>query len=169
MRTTRWTPSYLALLAIFTVASSPLEAQSASDINGAWIVTSWTSPDGTVNESAQRGVFLFAITRDDGGSYSMMFVSGNEPRAEYAGDTLMDSEKLRAYDSFTANTGRLTVQGNELTYEAYVAKDPNYMASFEENGATATWQVDGSTLTLRFTSGFLDGTTATFRRPTSGE
>ena len=169
MRAISSTSLHLALLAIFAVASSPLAAQSASDLNGAWIVTSWTSPDGASTENAQRGVFIFAITRDDGGSYSMMFVPGSEPRAEYSGDQPTDEEKLRAYDSFTANTGRLTVQGNELTYEAFVAKDPNYMASFEENGATATWEVDGNTLTLRFTSGFLEGGTATFRRPNSGQ
>ena len=169
MRATTSTPIYLALLAFFALASNPAAAQNASELNGTWIVTSWTSPDGVVNEDAQRGVFLFTITRDDGGSYSMMFVPGDEPRAEYSGEQPTDEDKLRAYDSFTANSGRLTVQGPELTYEAYVAKDPNYMASFEDNGATATWEVDQSTLTLVFTSGFLDGGTATFRRPTSGE
>jgi hypothetical protein len=169
MRITKSIPLYFALLAGFAVASSPLEAQSASDLAGAWIVTSWTSPDGAVNENAQRGVFLLAITREDGGSYSMMFVPGDEARPGYAGDQQTDEEKLRAYDSFTANTGRLTVQGNELTYEAFVAKDPNYMASFVENGETATWEVDESTLTLKFTSGFMAGVTTTFRRPSSGE
>ncbi len=43
--------------------------------------------------------------------------------------------------------------------------DPNYMATWEENGATANWEVEGTTLTLSFTSGFLDGNAATFRRP----
>ena len=168
MRAPKSTPLYLVLLAVLTVASSPLGAQSASDLNGAWIVTSWTTPDGATSQDTQRGVFLFTITRDDGGSYSMMFVPGNEPRAEYPGDQPTDEEKIRAYDSFTANSGRLNVEGDELTYEAFMAKDPNYMASFEENGATASWEVDGDTLTLRFTSGFMDGWTGTFRRPNSG-
>jgi hypothetical protein len=169
MRPTTLPTLLLVLLAVFTLAAGPLEAQNASDLDGAWIVTGWTSPEGVVDETPQRGVFLFTITRDDGGSYSMMFVSGTEPRSEYSGDQQTGDEKIQAYDSFTANSGRLTVQGTELTYEAYMAKDPNYMASFGENGATATWDVDGDTLTLSFTSGFMDGGSATFRRPTSGE
>jgi len=89
-------------------------------------------------------------------------------RAIDAGSRRLPNE-CSLYEHFTANSGRLTVQGHELTYEAYVGKDPKYMASFEDNGATATWEANGSTLTLVFTSGFLDGGTATFRRPTNGE
>lgn len=168
MRTTTSITSFLALFAAFAVGWSSAEAQQASDLNGAWLVTSWTSPDGDVNENSQRGLFTFTITRDNGGNYSMMFVPGDQPRSEYSGEQQTDQEKLAAYDSFIANSGRLTVEGNELTYEAYMAKDTNYMASWGENGATATWEVDGNTLTLRFTSDFLDGVTGTFRRPGSG-
>ena len=64
----------------------------------------------------------------------------------FQGDQPTDEEKIRAYDSFTANSGRLNVEGDEPTYEAFMAKAPNYMASFQENGATATWEVDGDTL-----------------------
>ena len=168
MRTTTSITSYLALFAVLAVNWSSAEAQEASDLNGAWIVTSWTSPDGEVNENSQRGLFIFTILRDDGGNYSMMFVPGDQPRSEYAGEQQTEEETLAAYASFVANSGRLTVEGNELTYVAFMAKDTNYMASWGENGATATWEVDGNTLTLRFTSGFNDGVTGTFRRPGMG-
>ena len=168
MRTTTSITSYLALFAAFAVGWSSAEAQEASDLNGAWLVTSWTSPDGDVNENSQRGLFIFSITRGDGGNYSMMFVPGDQARSEYSGEQQTEQETLAAYASFVANSGRLTVEGNELTYEAYMAKDTNYMASWPENDATATWEVDGNTLTLGFTSGFLEGVTGTFRRPRSG-
>lgn len=166
MRTLLTTPLTLVLMAAFAVTANPAKAQNASDLNGTWILTGWTSPEGTANENSQRGLFLFTIEHDEGGSYSMMYVPGEQPRAQYSGESITDADKLKAYDSFIANSGRLTVEGNELTYEAYMAKDPNYMASFEENGATATWEVNDSILTLKFTSGFMEGATATFRRPT---
>jgi hypothetical protein len=156
--------AFVALLAL-AVAWSPAHAQSLGDLAGTWIVTSWESADGEVNSEPQRGLFVFAVTRPDGGSYSMMYVNTEEPRPRYEGDELTDEEKLRAYDSLTANSGRFTVEGNQLTWEAYVAKDPNYMADWGENAQTADFETDGETLTLTFTSGFGDGGKATFRRP----
>jgi hypothetical protein len=156
--------AFVALLAL-AVASSPTHAQVLGDLGGTWIVTSWESADGEVNSEPQRGLFVFAVTRPDGGSYSMMYVNTAEPRPRYEGDELTDEEKLRAYDSLTANSGRFTIEGNQLTWEAYVAKDPNYMADWEENGQTADIETDGRTLTLSFTSGVWDGMKATFRRP----
>lgn len=156
--------AFVALLAL-AVASSPAQAQTLEDLAGTWIVTSWENADGEVNSEPQRGLFIFAVTRDDGGSYSMMYVNTAEPRPRYEGDGLTDEEKLRAYDSLTANSGRFALEGSTLTWEAYVAKDPNYMADWGENGQTATVETDGETLTLSFTSGVWDGTKATFRRP----
>jgi hypothetical protein len=57
------------------------------------------------------------------------------------------------------------VDGSTLTWEAYVAKDPNYMASWGENAQTADFETDGETMTLSFTSGNWLGEKATFRRP----
>jgi hypothetical protein len=169
MRLITKTPLAFALLAVLAMATSSLHAQNSADLDGAWIVTSWTAPDGTVNDSPQRGVFIFAVTREDGGSYSIMYVGGSEPRAEYEIGEQTDEDRLAAYASFTANTGRLQIEGNELTYEAYVAKDPNYMATFEDNGVTVGWKVEDDILTLTYTSGRQAGLVATFRRPTSGE
>lgn len=156
-----------AFLALFglAVASSPITAQSLEDLDGTWIVSSWTNADGEVDSEPQRGLFIFAVTRDDGGSYSMMYVNTEEPRPTYDGEQLTDAEKLAAYDSFVANSGRFTLEGSTLTWEAYMAKDPNYMAEWGENGQTAEVETDGETLTLSFTSGVWDGLEATFRRP----
>ena len=157
--------SPLLLLLLLLV---PAEAQDVNDLNGAWIVTNWTTADGEVDDEPQRGLYLFTITRADGGSYSIMFVSDDEPRAQYEGEEMTDAEKLAAYDSFVANSGRLNVEGNTLTYEAYMAKNPNYMANFGEdgggNGVTVEWAVADDVLTLTFEN----GGSATFRRPNSG-
>lgn len=164
MRKTPVMTALLASLALLAVSSSPAAAQDASALNGAWLVSSWTDTDGVVYEDSQRGLFTFTITGDDGGNYSMMFVPGSEARPRYAGENQTDAETLSAYASFIANSGRLTVEGNTLTYEAYMAKDPNYMDDWGENGESVDWAVDGTTLTLTFTSGFMEGTTATLRR-----
>ncbi len=169
MRKTTAIAALLASLTLLAVSWSPAAAQDASVLNGAWIVRSWTDADGVVNEDAQRGLFTFTITRDDGGNYSMMFVPGSEARPRFAGENQTDAETLSSYASFIANSGRVTVEGNTLTYEAYMAKDPNYMDDWGENGASADWAVDGTTLTLTFTSGFMEGTTATLQRPGGGD
>ena len=160
---------FLALLAALTLVTSPGVAQDLSTLTGTWIVDSWENADGEVNTEPQRGLFVFgqSRTRDNGGAYSMMYVLGDEPRAEFAADQdgPTDAEKVVAYDSFVANSGRYTVEGDQLTYEAYMAKNPNYMAGWEDNGVTVTWSVEDDILTLHWTSGRTEGFTATLRRP----
>ena len=141
------------------------EAQGSSELAGGWIVTSWTSADGTVNEQPQRGLFLFTAT----GQYTMMYVPGDEPRPRYEGEGQTDEEIMAAYGSCVANTGRYTVDGNQLVYEAYVAKDPNYMADWNAdegtNGTTVTFGISDGILTLEWTDGRSAGQKATLRRP----
>ncbi len=157
----------LALLGILASAGS-IAAQESSIVGG-WILTSWETADGEVNSEPQRGLFMFTAS----GQYSIMYVLGDQPRAEWSGETQTDADKVRAYDSFVANSGRYSVDGNQITYEAAMAKNPNYMANFTPetagpeggNAATATFSVEGGVLTLRFTSGNAEGSTATFRRP----
>ena len=40
---------------------------------------------------------------------------------------------MQAYDSFIANTGRYEVDGDQLTFRAFVAKFPPYMAAWPDN------------------------------------
>jgi hypothetical protein len=156
-------PFFTAIL-VLGVAASAAEAQAPQDLAGAWIVTSWTSPDGDVDSEPQRGLFTFTAS----GAYSMMYVLGTEPRAQYSGEGQTDEETLAAYASFVANSGRYAVEGNRITFEAYMAKDPNYMAGFgteEGNGVTVEFGIEDEILTLSWVDGFSQGASATFRRP----
>ena len=159
--------SFLLLTAL-TGAWNNAEAQGSSELAGGWIVTSWTAPDGTVNSEPQRGLFLFTET----GQYSMMYALGDEPRPRYEGETQTDAETLTAYGSFVANSGRYTVDGNQFMYEAYVAKDPNYMGDWnaEEagNAVNVTFSINEGILTLEWTDGRSAGQKAAFRRPSQG-
>jgi len=141
------------------------EAQGSAELAGGWIVTSWTAPDGTVDEQPQRGLFVFSAT----GQYSIMYVLGDEARPRYEGETQTDAETLAAYASFVANSGRYTVDGNNLMTEAYLAKDPNYMADWNAdepgNAFNVTFSITDGILTLEFLDGFNEGRKATLRRP----
>jgi len=162
MRTTFALTSSAAVLAGLAIGPTPVVAQDASDLLGRWIVASWTNPDGEVDSEPQRGLFIFTET-----NYSMMYVTGNEPRAQWS-DEPTDAERLAAFGSIIANAGRYSVDGDQLTYEAYVALNPNYMASWPENGTTVTYEAQGGTLTLTWTSGFSEGWTVTLARPGQG-
>lgn len=151
----------LFILAVASGTGSLAVAQGSSELAGAWIVSSWTTPDGESDSNPQRGLFIFTQS----GNYSIMFVNGDEERAQYEGeDGGTDAEKVIAYDSFTANSGRYRVSGNTLTYEAYMAKNPNYMANFgpeAANGVEVEFSIAEGTLTLTWSDGF----GATLRRP----
>jgi hypothetical protein len=121
---------------LMTYATSAV-AQEATPVEGAWVVTSWVSPDGTANDQPQPGLFVFSQTH-----YSFMFVNTPEPRVQYTGEQMTDADMLTAYPTFTANSGRYEVSGNELTTRAYVAKNPNYMGGWPENAATYTFEID---------------------------
>lgn len=151
----------LAVLALGAMILSPPDA--VSQVEGAWIATAWES-GGQAITPPQRGLLVFTEHH-----YSIMFVVGNAPRARYEGESLTDAEKLVAYDSFVANSGRYRISGNTLTTMAYMAKDPNYMGDWEgtcasdgacKNAVELTIRVDGDVLQVQWSSG-LKGT---FRR-----
>ena len=119
-------------------------------IEGTWLVTS-------DDESHQRGVFLF--TSD--GSYSMMFVRGDEPRGAL-GEDPTDSERLASAGELTANSGRVTIEGNEIRYEAYMANSAAYMSRWPDNDVTATFARDGDD---RMTLTMANGRVFQLRRP----
>jgi hypothetical protein len=103
----------------------------------------------------------------ESGGYSMMYVNTEEERAGYDPETATDAEKVAAYDSFVANSGRYRVDGNSLTYEAFMAKYPNYMAAFggdDSNGVTLEFAIADEILTLTWPN----GRGATLRRPGGG-
>jgi len=128
------------LFALVSVAwiSAPAPQEA---IAGTWIVTS-------EDNSHQRGLFLF--TAD--GSYSAMFVRGDEPRAEPSQDWT-DADALASFREITANSGRLTVEGNEITMEAYMANNTAYMNGWPENDQTATFEMNDNRMTLTMGNG----------------
>jgi hypothetical protein len=166
MRHTARITLFVALsLIVFAAVWSPASAQNASDLTGAWVVTGWTNADGTAVDPSQRGLFIFVVRENGGSNYSMMYVPGDEPRAQFQGEQATDDELLAAYGSFVANSGRLFIDGDKLSFDAYMAKNPNYMASFGENLQAARWKIEGEVLTLTFQEGFSEGRSVTLRHP----
>lgn len=129
-----------ALLTTATFGADPLFAQETTGLEGVWVFTS-------ADESNQRGAFMFTSS-----SYSMMYVRGDQPRALMS-ETPTDAEGLAAFGSITANMGRYSLEGDQITYEAYMANSPNYMDGWPENSQTATVVVDGDMLTWTAANG----------------
>jgi hypothetical protein len=159
----------LALLSAVTLAwRGPFPDGAKSDLRGAWIATGW-AVGGTPTATPQRGLMIFT-----GDHYSFMFVNGDQPRAEYTGASMTDAEMLAAYRSFIANTGRYVVQGDTIVTKAFMAKDPNYMAAWDDScvhgpcksDVTLTFTVTGDELRLAWPSnaGVGTGLVGTFHR-----
>jgi len=169
MKNLTWRLAGSLLLGIAT--TGPLfaaSAQATPDLYGGWIVTDWQWPEGQTAPKVQRGLFLFT----ESGNYSMMFVIGDARKA--LPDNPSDADIAAAYGPFVANSGRYSVSGNEITYEAFMAKDPAYMSQFaptggEGNAQKVTYSISDGVLTLHFGEGGpMGGATATLRRPRAG-
>ncbi len=152
--------SLLGIMAVVTVAWRTANSAQGTPVQGSWISTGWEY-DGEAASDPQRGLLVFT-----GDHYSMMFVFGNEARPRYSGEALTDAETIAAYGSFVANSGRYSVSGNEVTTQAYMAKDPNYMDDWRENDVTLSFRIVGDTLQLTWPEDFGVGTTlsGTFRK-----
>ncbi len=152
--------SFLGIIVVATVAWRTAGPGQDTALQGSWVSTGWEY-DGSAVSEPQRGLLVFT-----GNHYSMMFVLGNEPRPRYAGEALTDAETIAAYRSFVANSGRYSVSGNEVTTQAYMAKDPNYMDDWESNDVTLSFRMDGDTLHLAWPEDFGVGArlSGTFRR-----
>lgn len=153
------------LVTIALVSPLAAQGQSAAELHGGWVIQSWQAAEGQTGPTPQRGLFLFT----ESGHYSIMYVIGDAREALGAEPT--DEAIAAAYGPFIANSGRYAVSGNEITYEAFVAKDPAYMAGFEPSGGegnaqTMTFGIEDGALTLSFGEGGpMGGATATLRRP----
>ncbi len=148
----------LALLAGFVLAGS-VEAQESS-IVGSWITTGWDGQDG----DPAPGLLIFTET-----NYSIMFVPAGMVRDRWTGETFTDADMATAVKTLVANSGRYTRSGDQITTEAYVALNPNYMADWGENHVTYTFRIEGEILHFTWPVGFMDGGdspgfTGTFRK-----
>ena len=147
------TPLVAVLVLSTLVSIGWITAPAAQEsIEGTWLVT---SDDG----SHQRGAFLF--TSD--GSYSMMYVRGDEARAEPSEDWT-DADVLSSFREITANSGRVTIEGNEINFEAYMANSTAYMNGWPDNDSPATFEMNGDVMTLTF-QGQQGSQTFHLRRP----
>ena len=125
-------------LAVLLASPTPGVGQEGTPVEGAWVVGSWTSPDGETNALPRPGLFVFTKTH-----YSIMFVPSEEPRAPYTGEEMTDADMVAAYTTFIANSGRYEVKGNELATRALVANNPNYMGAWPENSTSYRFEIDG--------------------------
>ena len=139
--------SVLAALALVSAAWRPALAQDVS-IDGAWVLTATADSVGTTNESPLPGLFVFTSTH-----YSVMFATGDAPRQLYTAETPTDADKIAAYNTIVANSGRYQVDGDKVTMQAYVAKNPNYMGAWPENGYSASVHLAGETMHLTWGNG----------------
>lgn len=151
------------------VRPGAVDAQAPADLVGGWTIRGWEWAGAPADAPVPgRGLFLFTAS----GQYSIMFVIGDAREA--LPDDPTDAQVAAAYGPFVANSGRYSVSGNTITYEAFVAKDPEYMSGFaptggDGNSQTMTFEISDGTLTLHFGEGGpMGGATATLRRPGSG-
>ena len=133
-----------ALTAALLTGCQPAEAPEAREpgLEGAWSIVSIrvTGPDSAASPTVQPSVYLFGDTH-----YSMMRVTGNQPRALAAADSVTDAEKLAAYDSFIANAGAYEVADSTITIHPAVARSPNFMSGGSDK---YYFRISGDTLWL---------------------
>ena len=139
---TTWNSKRLILVSALLAFLWAETVLAESPVEGAWRVTK-SEVDGNVNESPQPALFIFTSTH-----YSIMIATGDEPRAQSAGEQSTDSEKVVAHDSFVANSGRYEIDGNTIKIRAWVAKSPNYMVGWPDNEQSLEFERDGDMLTI---------------------
>lgn len=159
------TPIALAALAVIllTACERKESEKNESPLEGVWTVTSIhvSGPDSAANTTVQPSLYLFTDKH-----YSIMRVTGNQPRALTATDSATDAEKLAAYNSFIANTGTYEIADSTLTIHPVVARNPNFMAGgsdkyhFRVSGDTL-WLSDPGTNIRTMIGGKLVGPTGT--------
>ena len=134
----------LRMAVLLTVVPAMLGAQSPArkPMEGAWKVVEVvvTGAEAENNPSPQPGLCIFGQRH-----YSMFRVPGAKPRTLYKGEEPTSEEKVKAFDSFIANTGTYEVSGSTITIRPIVARSPNFMA-----GGFSKYQfrVEGSNLWL---------------------
>lgn len=151
----------IALAATVLTACQPAEppappAPPEPPLEGAWSIVSIrvTGPDSAANTTVQPSVYLFGDRH-----YSMMRVTGNQPRTLAANYSATDAERLAAHNSFVANAGTYEVADSTLTIHPIVARSPNFMSGGSDK---YHFRVSGDTL-------WLSNTGADFRTMVGGQ
>ncbi|MDQ3242107.1 MAG: lipocalin-like domain-containing protein [Gemmatimonadota bacterium] len=149
-------PIALAALAATLLTACEGAESPEPPLEGAWSIVSVrvTGPDSATNTMVQPSVYLFGDKH-----YSIMRVTGNQPRTLAAKDSVTDPEKLAAYDSFVANTGTYAIADSTLTIRPVVARSPNFMSGGSDK---YVFRISGDTL-------WLSNTGADFRTMIGGQ
>ena len=119
------------------------KAFAQSPLEGAWVLENTQDAKGNADTEPLPGLWLFTMNH-----YSMMFVTGDKPRALPDENNPSDAQLLKAYRSFTANSGRYELKGNQVIMHPYVAKSPNFMAGWPQTTITFSFVRDGDSLTV---------------------
>ena len=130
--------------------------KKSNGLQGAWSVVAMriSGPDSASNRTIQPSLYIFVDKH-----YSMMRVTGNQPRGLAAKDSSTDAEKLAAFDSFVANTGTYEIADSTITIHPIVARSPNFMAGGSDK---YHFRVSGDTL-------WLSNSDTDFRRMMGGQ
>jgi len=86
---------------------------------------------------------MFVPTQPEGMNKARERFSGDEPVIGTSNPS--DAEKVRAYDTFVANSGEYSVSGSTFTIQPIVAKVPNFMMG---GALTYGFEIEGETLKL---------------------
>lgn len=139
------------LIALFIVAAFSVSGfgQSRSGLEGVWSLTeiTTTGDSGSTRKMSQPSMYLFTKNH-----YSIIYVSGDSPRADVEADKATADELRDTFvKSFVANAGTYEFKGGKLTLHPMVAKSPGYMKAgnwnaymVKSDGKTATFVSDSS-------------------------
>jgi hypothetical protein len=129
-------------LVIFSCAQ-----EEKSPIEGVWQITesSYNSPDTSwIRKPPQPSLWFFGKEY-----YSIMYISGNEPRPLQPEDTprsALTDEQIRSnYMGFVGNSGKYELIGSRLITHPTVALNPNLMTG---GSWEFEYKVEGNTLVL---------------------
>ena len=125
--------------------STMLAAQTAprTPLEGVWkvVVIEGTGADASTNANPQPGLVIFTANY-----YSMILVPGAQSRSlfkDFRKPT--NREKIRAFDSFVANTGKYEAIDSTVIFRPIVARYPNFMV---DDSAEYQFRIEGNTLWL---------------------
>jgi hypothetical protein len=141
-----WRVAGVSLAAVLLGACATERKAAPAMLVGVWQVTELASrvPGGNWEPRGAPAHSQFIFTREH---YSYLYVPRSAPRKKFAGDPNKPTaaEKVEAYDSIVAATGRYTLSGGALTLTALLHKNPNEMAGEPLRYAV---EVDGNRLTM---------------------
>ncbi len=153
--------SSFLVVPMFMVSCAPGTGSATDErdgLVGTWriVETTRTTADSTwVNESPQPGLYIFTQRH-----FSLMLIPADSPRVVWPADGTPE-ERLAAFENFVADAGTYEATDSVLTMSNIIAKLPWAMNA--GGGGPYRYRLDGDTLTLSFTPGWLGESEITYR------